>query len=219
MWSSLLPNKALSYKAGAGAAGARPSPPDSVLPRPGLQGPGAELPLGGRLMTHPFSLEVSLLRTQSRGWLKLGHHTALEAAKWAPGSMKQSSDCTCAKLSVAAGKILETRVGHEGRKRLALLEELLASFHSWDWGETSIRVQNNQIWPKRDTHPSILLPNCGNVVTVYDPVRGPFRGTAAAGAHLVLKSLGSTLISPLCLPTLLQIISGLRFPGPQTFFE
>lgn len=38
-------------------------------------------------MTFPFGSEVSLLRPQSQGWLKLGHHTGLEAGKRAPHSM------------------------------------------------------------------------------------------------------------------------------------
>lgn len=67
-------------------------------------------------MTLPFVLEVS------RGWLKLGHHTGLEAGEWAPCSMStESLDCSWAGPAAAGGEVLETRQQVMGRKRPAFL--------------------------------------------------------------------------------------------------
>lgn len=95
MWSSLLPNKALSNKAGR-----KLQAPDLsclILLCPGL-GSIVEEELA-------FSLEESLLRTQSRGWPEAGppHWVTDWVNKLLVHSMStESFDCAWAKLAVTS---------------------------------------------------------------------------------------------------------------------
>lgn len=115
----------------------------------------------------------------------------------------------------------DKRRGHSRRKRLASLK-FLASSHSQS-GEfpfsrcTKIKSSPGRGHSALHSVYSLLTVSLWPLCVTH--IRASFPGTVAAQVWSVWEAWGGLRSHSFTSSTLLQIVFGLRFPGPQTFFE